>query len=88
MGEVEASAVPAIVLLSILRREIEDILRYLSERGEFTEVFNHLLGFSGTLGAEQISFGREFTQIGFLHSHLEDLAPEVGEEDIERSVIG
>jgi hypothetical protein len=46
---VEASAVPAIVLLSILRREIEDILRYLSERGEFTEVFKHLFGFPADL---------------------------------------
>jgi hypothetical protein len=43
MGTVEARAVPAIVLLSILRREIEDILGYLSDRGESTHVFNHLL---------------------------------------------
>jgi hypothetical protein len=43
MGELETSAVPAIVLWSILRREMDDMLRYLSERGEFTQVFNHLL---------------------------------------------
>ena len=43
MGPVEARAVPAIVLLSILRREMEDILAYLSDRGESTHVFNHLL---------------------------------------------
>jgi hypothetical protein len=39
----EANAVPASVLLSILRREIDDILIYLSDRGEITQVFNHLL---------------------------------------------
>lgn len=43
MGTLEARAVPAIVLLSILRREMEDILIYLSYRGESTQVFNHLL---------------------------------------------
>jgi hypothetical protein len=43
MGTLEARAVPAIVLLSILRREMEDILAYLSDRVEITEVFNHLL---------------------------------------------
>jgi hypothetical protein len=43
MGTLDASAVPAIVLLSILRREMEDILIYLSDRGESTQVFNHLL---------------------------------------------
>ena len=43
MGTLEARAVPAIVLLSILRREMEDILTYLSDRGESTHVFNHLL---------------------------------------------
>jgi hypothetical protein len=43
MGALEARAVPAIVLLSILRREMEDILAYLSDHGEDTEVFNHLL---------------------------------------------
>jgi hypothetical protein len=43
MGELEAIAVPAMVLLSILRREMEDILVYLSDRGEITQVFNHLL---------------------------------------------
>jgi hypothetical protein len=35
--------VPAMVLLSIVRREMEDILEDLSERGDSTEVFNHLL---------------------------------------------
>ena len=34
MEALEASAVPAMVLLSILRREMEDILIYLSDRGE------------------------------------------------------
>ena len=34
---------PAIVLLSILRREMEDILIRLSDLGESTQVFNHLL---------------------------------------------
>jgi hypothetical protein len=43
MGTPEASAVPASVLLSILRREMEDILIYPSDRGEITQVFNHLL---------------------------------------------
>ena len=43
MGTLEAKAVPASVPLSILRREIEDILIYLSDRGESTQVFNHLL---------------------------------------------
>ena len=43
MGAPETSAVPAIVLLSILRREMDDILIYLSDRGEITQVFNHLL---------------------------------------------
>src|ERR1700675_3465658 len=43
MGTLEARAVPAIALLSILRREMEDILIYLSDRGEITQVFNHLL---------------------------------------------
>jgi hypothetical protein len=43
MGTLEARAVPAIVLLSILRREMEDILAYLSDHGESTQVFNHLL---------------------------------------------
>ena len=43
IGTLEASAVPAIVLLSILRREMEDILIYLSDRGESTRIFNHLL---------------------------------------------
>jgi hypothetical protein len=42
MGELETSAVLAMVLLSILRREMEDILRYLLDRGECTQVFNHL----------------------------------------------
>ena len=41
MGEPEASAVPAMVLLSILRREMDEVLRDLSERAEFTQVFNH-----------------------------------------------
>ena len=36
MGELEASAVPARVLLSILRREMEDILKDLSDRGNRT----------------------------------------------------
>ena len=43
MGTLDARAVPAIALLSILRREMEDILIYLSNRGESTQVFNHLL---------------------------------------------
>jgi len=42
MGALETSAVPAMVLLSILRREMKDILIYLSDRCEITEVFNHL----------------------------------------------
>ncbi len=40
----EAIAVPAIVLFSILRREMEDILGSLSRLLECTPVFNHLLG--------------------------------------------
>src|SRR5258708_7746730 len=43
IGTLDARAVPAIALLSILRREIEDILIYLSDRGGSTQVFNHLL---------------------------------------------
>ena len=43
METLEARAVPAIVFLSILRREMEDILAYLSDRNESTQVFNHLL---------------------------------------------
>ena len=43
MGTLEARAVPAIVLLSILRRVMEDILAYLSDHDESTQVFNHLL---------------------------------------------
>jgi hypothetical protein len=43
MEELEASAVPAIVLLSILRREMEAIVNYLSDRFGFTQAFNHLL---------------------------------------------
>jgi hypothetical protein len=36
MGELEAIAVPARVLLSILRREMEDILKDLSDGGNRT----------------------------------------------------
>src|SRR5260370_37666070 len=43
IGTLDARAVPAIALLSILRREMEDILIYLSDRGGSTQVFNHLL---------------------------------------------
>jgi hypothetical protein len=41
--ELEASAVPAIAVLSILRREMEDIGNYLSDRFGFTQAFNHFL---------------------------------------------
>jgi len=38
----EANAVPASVLLSILRREMEDMFVCLSDLDECTQVFNHL----------------------------------------------
>jgi Beta-galactosidase len=43
MEALEANAVPASVLLSILRREMEDMFIRLSDLDECTLVFNHLL---------------------------------------------
>jgi hypothetical protein len=43
MEALEANAVPASVLLSILRREMEDMFIRLSDLDKCTQVFNHLL---------------------------------------------